>query len=436
MTPDQRYLSALDELNNSFAAFHKVGAKAYDPGLSVPRVLDEAFGNPSQRFKSIHVGGTNGKGSTAHSLAAVLSSAGYKTGLFTSPHLVDFRERMRVNGRMIPRERVVDFIDRWKALSLPVNPSFFEITTAMAFDWFASEQVDIAVIEVGLGGRLDSTNIIIPELSVITNISLDHTALLGDTEAQIAAEKAGIIKPGVPVVIGEAEGEVRKVFEEKAREEGSPIIFAEDTDAAKVIRTEPDGTPVYSTPFGTITGQLTGECQHRNAATVICALTVLKYRGWNITESAVEEGIGHVCDLTGLAGRWMELSRSPLTVADTGHNIGGWRHIAPRLASMPGKKNMVIGFVSDKDTAPVFALMRSIQGARLFITQASTPRATPAADLAEAARAAGLEVVDVIPSVTDAYKKALAASGEGDMVFVGGSTFVVADLLESLRKRD
>ena len=435
MTTD-RYQTALDELNNSFAAFHKVGSKAYDPGLSVPLLLDKAFGHPSRGFRSIHVGGTNGKGSTAHTLAAILSAAGYKTGLFTSPHLIDFRERMRIDGKMIPRERVVDFIDRWKALNLPIVPSFFEITTAMAFDWFATEKVDIVVIEVGLGGRLDSTNIITPELSVITNISLDHTALLGSTEPKIATEKAGIIKPGIPAVIGEAEGDVRAVFEEKGRKAGAPVIFASDLDAVRVTELYPDGSPVYSTPFGTFHAQLSGECQHRNAATIVASLLSLRKLGFSITDTAVAEGFGHVCELTGLAGRWMRISDSPLVIADTGHNIGGWRHIAPRLATMTGVKNMVIGFVSDKDTAPVFSLMRSIPDARLWITQASTPRATPAETLAEAARNAGLDVAGVFTSVTDAYKKALAACGESDMVFVGGSTFVVADLLEHLQARD
>lgn len=434
MTLDQKYLAALNELN-TFAAFHKIGASAYDPGLSVPLQLDAAFGYPSRKFNSIHVAGTNGKGSTAHTLAAVLASAGYKTGLFTSPHLVDFRERMRINGKMIPREQVVDFMTRWKNLNLSVTPSFFEITTAMAFDWFAAEKVDIAVIEVGLGGRLDSTNIIMPQLSVITNISLDHTAILGKTEPLIAAEKAGIIKPCVPVVIGEADGEVREVFEKKARDTGAPIVFAADTNCLNIVAIGSDCHPVYSTPFGVLSGQLTGECQHRNAATIMSALVVLKSLGWKIPDEAVVKGVGHVCELTGLTGRWMQLSDTPLVIADTGHNIGGWNLIAPRLAGMEGVKNLVIGFVTDKDTAPVFSLMRSIPHARLWMTQASTPRATPAATLADAAREAGLDVAGVFPTVAEGYKKALAACGESDMVFVGGSTFVVADLLEYLQKR-
>ena len=290
MTTDEKYKEALDELYNSFNAFHKVGAAAYCPGLDTALALDKAFGNPAQKIACVHIAGTNGKGSTAHTLAAVLSASGYKTGLFTSPHLIDFRERIRINGEMIPKERVVNFMERWREMKLPLSPSFFEITSCMAFDYFAQEEVDIAVIEVGLGGRLDSTNIITPKISIITNISLDHTALLGSTEEEIAVEKAGIIKPGVPVVIGEAEGKVRRVFEEKAHQSSSPIVFAGESGAVRSVKGEENETPVYDTPFGLIRGELTGSWQHKNAATILTTLIELQALGFSrITPEAGRE---------------------------------------------------------------------------------------------------------------------------------------------------
>lgn len=435
MTTDEKYKEALDELYNSFNAFHKVGAAAYCPGLDTALALDKAFGNPAQKIACVHIAGTNGKGSTAHTLAAVLSASGYKTGLFTSPHLIDFRERIRINGEMIPKERVVNFMERWREMKLPLSPSFFEITSCMAFDYFAQEEIDIAVIEVGLGGRLDSTNIITPKISIITNISLDHTALLGSTEEEIAVEKAAIIKPGVPVVIGEAEGKVRRVFEEKAHQSSSPIVFAGESGAVRSVKGEENETPVYDTPFGRIRGELTGSWQHKNAATILTTLMELQALGFSrITPEAIADGFAHVKELTGLEGRWSVISEHPTVITDTGHNVGGWKYLAKRLASIQGRKNMIIGFVADKDIDAVLRLISEIQNTQIWITQASTPRALPAEALAEKARNAGLNVADTEPSVFTAYKKALAASSESDTVFVGGSTFVVADLLEALKR--
>ena len=428
------YSEAIDFLYTQLPMFQRVGAAAYKPGLDTSLRLSEAFGNPHRRFKPVHVGGTNGKGSTAHTLAAVLQKSGYKTGLYTSPHLVDFRERIRVDGKMIPREAVADFVERYRRMdtSYATRPSFFELTMVMAFEYFAREQVDVAVIEVGLGGRLDSTNIITPELSVITNISFDHTQFLGDTLPKIAAEKAGIIKPGIPVVIGEAEGEVRRVFERKAAEENVPILFAEDVRPYRTCRLGAEGIVYDGTPFGTVTGELTGDCQTRNAATILTALTVLKEEGWNVTDEAVREGFAHVCGLTGLMGRWMKLGESPLVVCDTGHNVGGWDYLSKQVASLPGRKHVVIGFVNDKDISHILDLMPRGADVSYNFTNASLQRALPAEQLARIAAEKGLKG-SVCGSVAEAYAMALADAGPEDSVFIGGSTFVVADLLSSLK---
>lgn len=431
MTYDQ----TIEFLYSQTPQFQQIGAAAYKPGLGTVIALSEKFGNPHLSLRCIHIGGTNGKGSTAHSLASVLQAAGYKVGLFTSPHLLDFRERMRINGNMIPREEVTGFVERCRECdALAAKPSFFELTTVMAFDWFAREKVDVAVIEVGLGGRLDSTNIITPELSVITNISLDHVAQLGDTLPQIASEKAGIIKPGVPAVVGEADGNVREVFERKAAEVGAPVRFACDggifTSGGEPQFTKTaqgERLTAVTRTFGPVEFELTGDCQQRNLATITCALELLK-ESFGITPDAVRKGLALVNESTGLAGRWMTLSQTPLIICDTGHNIGGWEWLAPRLASHKGKLIMVIGFVNDKDTSHILPLMP--HDAEYIFTRASVPRALPAEELALRAESAGLRG-RTAPDVETALVMAREAAGaEPDaMIFVGGSTFIVADAL-------
>lgn len=426
------YQEALSFLFSQLPMFSRVGAAAYKPGLDTSLAIDRHFGHPHRKFKAVHVGGTNGKGSTSHMLASVLQSQGYKTGLYTSPHLVDFRERMLINGEMIPEERVIEFVESWQATDYDGHPSFFELTMMMAFDWFAKEKVDYAVIEVGMGGRLDSTNIITPEMCVITNISNDHTQFLGDTLPKIAAEKAGIIKPGIPVVIGEAEGEIREVFEKKAEEVGAPIIFAEDTPRLLSISEDANyGGWECVTKEGTFTVPLAGDYQKRNISTVLHAIDVMKEVGIEIKDRSVMEGMSGVITLTHLMGRWMQLNQSPLVIADTGHNIGGITYNMAqlqRLLSMRngGKLRIVIGFVADKAIDKILQLLP--RDAEYYITNAQIPRALPADQLKLRFDEAGL-TGKTYPNVKEAYAAAMNSASENDIIFVGGSTFIVADLL-------
>lgn len=422
----KEYNDAIEFLYTSMPMFQRVGASAYKPGLDTVKLLDGKFGTPHKNYLTIHIAGTNGKGSTAHTLAAILQSAGYRVGLYTSPHLVDFRERIRVNGRMISRDAVVDFVNRYRAMSLECYPSFFELTMTMAFEYFAREKVDIAVIETGLGGRLDSTNIITPILSVITNISFDHTAFLGNTLESIASEKAGIIKPSVPVVIGEAQGSVREVFLQKANEQKAPIYFAEDVAPFDSIEPLQDGLLYKNTPYGDIIGELMGDCQPKNAATILTALPLLAECGIKVSAQSVKDGFAHVGSLTGLMGRWMTLHRNPHVVCDTGHNVGGWQYLSRRLKSIDGTLHMIIGFVNDKDVSHILEMMPKT--ARYYLTNAQIERAMPVAQLAEIATECGL-VGEQFPSVEDAYNAALANASTEDTIFIGGSTFIVADLL-------
>lgn len=424
------YSRAIDFLYTQLPMFQRVGAPAYKPGLDTSVALAAAFGNPQDKYPTIHVGGTNGKGSTAHTLAAILQSAGYRTGLYTSPHLVDFRERMRVDGRMISKEAVSGFVERYRAMDFAGHPSFFELTMVMAFEYFAESQVDVAVIEVGLGGRLDSTNIIHPCLSVITNISRDHTQFLGDTLPAIASEKAGIIKAGVPAVIGESEGDVRRVFADKAAAVGAPVRFADDERPYSEAAPVAEGILYKGTPYGDITGELSGDCQPKNAATILVAVDELHKQGWKLADSDVKSGFAGVCGMTGLMGRWMKLADMPFTVCDTGHNPGGWQYLSRQLDAAPGMKHIVIGFVSDKDVSSILKMLPG--GARYYFTRASVDRAMPASELREHAAAAGL-FGEAYGTVADAYRAAREAAAPGDTVFVGGSTFVVADLLAMQR---
>lgn len=420
------YDEAINFLYTQLPMFQRMGANAYKPGLDTSIALDKAFGNPHSRFPSIHIAGTNGKGSTAHTLAAILQSAGYKVGLYTSPHLVDFRERIRINGEMISHSAVVDFVNRYRALQLDCQPSFFELTMTMAFEYFAKEKIDIAVIETGLGGRLDSTNIISPILSIITNISFDHTAFLGDTLTAIASEKAGIIKRNIPVVVGEASGDVKQLFLDKSIEMNSPIKFADENKAFSSAELTPDGYLYHNTPFGNITGELTGECQQKNTATILSAIEQLRLIGWEITPDAVKQGFANVCNLTGLAGRWMELQQSPRVVCDTGHNVGGWEYLSRQLSQVEGKLHMVIGFVNDKDISHILDLMP--HNATYYFTRAEIPRALSADEVKAIALAKGLKG-EAYATVAEAYQKAIVSASATDTIFIGGSTFVVADLL-------
>ncbi len=406
------YSEATEYLFTSAPLFQNIGAGAYKEGLSNTEALDAHHGHPHTKYLTIHVAGTNGKGSTSHTLAAILQSAGYRVGLYTSPHLVDFRERIRVNGEMIPEERVIRFVEEEREFFEPLHPSFFELATALAFKYFEEAGVDIAVIETGLGGRLDCTNIIQPILSIITNISFDHVQFLGNTLPAIAREKAGIIKPGIPVVMGETGGnaEVRKVFATKAQETHSPICFADEMEH-----------PIRET-------QLKGFCQQKNTNTILCALGFLKER-LNLSNEAIDRGFMNVCELTGLMGRWQILKEKPLTVCDTGHNVGGWEYLSKQLEETPGTLHIVIGMVGDKDVRKVISMLP--KRAKHYFTQASVARAMPVGDFAEIAREFGLEGKSY-DNVMQAYNEASSDATPEDTIFVGGSTFVVADLLANL----
>lgn len=423
------YDQLIEELFNRFPAFQQVGAGAYKPGLDNAEALDAYFGHPHRKFRTIHVGGTNGKGSTSHTLAAVLQKCGYKVGLYTSPHLADFRERIRINGEMIPREVVEAFLLAHGDEAFSFRPSFFELTTFMAFTHFATQEVDVAIIEVGLGGRLDTTNIITPDISIITNISLDHVAMLGHDCPSIAREKAGIIKCGVPAVIGEAEGDVKAVFEKQAAAVGTSITFAQENDIITSALPYNGGWQYQSRIAGNIWGELGGLCQEKNAATILSAIEQLRLLGYNITDEAIRAGFGEVTSLTGLRGRWQRLSERPLVICDTGHNIGGIEYIARQLADTPCHTlRIVLGMVNDKDISGVISLLPT--DAQYYFTQASVSRALSADEVAAIAAQHGLHG-NSYQTVHEAFKAATNDACEDDLIFVGGSTFVVADLLKN-----
>lgn len=421
------YQETIEYLFNSTPVFEKVGAKAYKPGLQTTETLDKHFGHPHRQFKSIHVAGTNGKGSCSHTLAAILQSEGYKVGLFTSPHLIDFRERIRVNGECISEQYIIDFVEKERRFFEPLHPSFFELTTALAFKYFAEQKVDIAIIEVGLGGRLDCTNIITPILSIITNISKDHTQFLGNTLTDIAGEKAGIIKPGVPVIIGEDLPETRPVFLQKAQKENSPIIFAQDENQQEVQKAEHiNGKMEYTTrTWGKLTGELCGDYQAKNMNTILNAvkyLTLIKNKG-----TSIKYGISHVTELTGLMGRWQKIQDKPLVICDTGHNVGGWQYLAPQIKAQACRQlRIVFGMVDDKDVTTVMKMLP--KNAIYYWTQATTKRAIKVEKIAELGTSLGLNG-NVYPSVNKAFKAAQADAAEDDFIFVGGSSYIVADFL-------
>lgn len=426
------YSETIHYLFNVTPLFQNLGAGAYKPGLRTTETLDEHFEHPHHRFRSIHVAGTNGKGSCSHTIAAILQAAGYKVGLFTSPHLLDFRERIRINGIMIPEQYVIDFVEKEKSFFEPLHPSFFEITTAMAFKYFAEEHVDVAVIEVGLGGRLDCTNIIKPELSIITNISFDHQQFLGNTLTEIAGEKAGIIKRDIPVIIGETVPETRLVFKEKAKTVDTRIIFAED--APIVLKSFVNGKNfrVYNTTiYGEIFGALTGDCQDKNTNTILTAITHLDC--FKIPLQAILRGFAEVCETTGLMGRWQYIQKNPTVVCDTGHNMGGWKYLGERLTKISQEQTLkiVFGMANDKDIDGVLEILPKT--AQYYWAHASVNRALTESQLEGIAAKYALRGKK-FTTVEAAYKQALLEASANDFIFVGGSNFVVSDLLSYLNR--
>ena len=420
--------NTLDYLYNQRPAFERQGASGYKPGLDTSIALDKLYNEPHRRYRTIHIAGTNGKGSTAHLLAATLQKCGYRVGLFTSPHLVDFRERIRVNGKKISRSFVMQWVaDYQKKGITDYEPSFFELVSTMAFDYFAWCNVNVAVIETGLGGRLDSTNIITPELSIITNIGLEHQQFLGDTIEQIAMEKAGIIKHGVPVVIGHAEGTVREVFENEAQRLSCEICFAKDKPEVTSACHAGNMLRLETVNYGTIDCELTGDYQVENANTVLVALNMLKRLKYNIQMEDVSYAFAHVIEETHLMGRWMKLGTEPLTICDSAHNPPGMAEAMRQLkCERHDKMHMVLGFMADKDIAAMLEMMPKT--ATYYFTQASNKRTLKAKDLKALATRHGLDG-DTYNNVQDALKAARKAAGNKDLIYVGGSMYVLAELL-------
>ncbi|MEJ5994243.1 folylpolyglutamate synthase/dihydrofolate synthase family protein [Pedobacter sp. Du54] len=426
------YQNTLDFLYSKLPMFTRIGAVALKKDLHNTLTLCAALDNPQHKFKSIHVAGTNGKGSTSHMLAAILQKAGYKTGLYTSPHLKDFRERIRINGKMISKAAVTRFVKEQRKLIHEVEPSFFEVTVAMAFDFFAKEKVDIAIIEVGLGGRLDSTNIIIPELSVITNISLDHTNILGNTLQEIAHEKAGIIKKNIPVVVGEKQIDIAGVFQKKAEAEHAPLSFAEailevansrSLNSHLIIDILSDKKIIYKD----LKLDLTGGYQQKNILTVLEAVHQLKKIGYRIADRALYSALKNTKKITGLQGRWQTLSKNPLVICDTGHNKAGITEVLKNITATPHYKlHMVIGMVKDKDINGVLTLLP--KNAAYYFCSPKLERALPATELAKLAQKQGLKG-KIFVSVTEALAIAKKSSSPNDLIFIGGSTFVVAEII-------
>ncbi|WP_421938717.1 bifunctional folylpolyglutamate synthase/dihydrofolate synthase [Pedobacter sp.] len=427
------YQQTLDFLYSKLPMFTRVGAAAFKKDLTNTLILCEALGNPQEKFKTIHVAGTNGKGSTSHMLAAVLQIQGYKTGLYTSPHLKDFRERIRINGKMMPKKEVVAFVKDQQKTIEEIEPSFFEVTVAMAFDYFAKHQVDIAVIEVGLGGRLDSTNIILPELSVITNISMDHTNMLGNTLEEIAGEKAGIIKSNTPVVIGESQKKSKAVFIRKAEEMQAPIIFADSVLSGTDFKIKNNKLQLSilegeKIKYKNLSSDLAGVYQHKNILTVIEALTVLDQKtAFKIDESSIYRALKQVKKLTGLQGRWQTLQKNPLIICDTGHNEAGIAEVLKNIEQTKfDKLHIVFGMVKDKDITKVLSMMP--QNAIYYFAKPDLERGLPADELKAQAAEFGL-LGDAYPTVAMAKASAKEAATVKDLIFIGGSTFVVAEAL-------
>ena len=438
------YQQTLEYLFNSLPMYHRIGQAAYKADITNTVQLMQHLGNPERKFRSIHVAGTNGKGSVSHMLASVLMQAGYKVGLYTSPHLVDFRERIRINGQMIPQQRVSDFVEQHRDFMQSLQLSFFEMTVGLAFDYFATEKVDVAVVEVGMGGRLDSTNVITPDLSVITNIGFDHTQFLGDTLPKIAAEKAGIIKPHVPVVIGETHPETKPVFEQRAAELQAPVYFADDSYRIIPIAEQPlsqNGELCFPTlvfkvatthsQFSILNSQftcpLTGSYQLKNLATLFQALVLLPSVGYTITEQHILHGIARVIEDTGLHGRWEKMDEQPLTICETAHNADGVSAMLEKLSEIPYRHlHLIYGCVNDKDFRKILRMLPQ-ERTTYYYTQPSVPRAMPVGQLVEAAQKLGMPG-QYFPHVSEAITAARqAADPSHDLVLVTGSIFLVAD---------
>ena len=433
------YKETCNYLFNQLPMFEKQGTLGYKEGLDNSLKLDEHFEHPHLSYKTIHIAGTNGKGSCAHTIAAILQQCGYKVGLYTSPHLVDFCERIRINGRPISEDYVVNFVEQERGFFEPLHPSFFELTTAMAFKYFKEMDIDIAVIEVGLGGRLDCTNIITPILSVITNISMDHTQLLGNSLEQIAMEKAGIMKKNVPVVIGETTPETRMVFEAVAQETGSPITFAEDRPEVISSQTSANGIHYTTKHYGQIYGELNGFCQEKNTNTILTAVRKLEELGYmyrfadNDNEEAkgmeIAKGFKSVCEITGLRGRWQTVSETPKVVCDTGHNVGGWVYLSQQLNQTECRKmHIIFGMVEDKDMDGIMDLLP--KQADYYFTKTDNKRAVSENVLKIIGEQHGLHG-ESYPSVVDAWQKVRKSCASDDFVFIGGSSYIVADFLKN-----
>ena len=423
------YQQTLDYLFNALPMFQRVGASAFKKDLSNTQALCKHLGNPEMKFKSVHVAGTNGKGSTSHSLASILQSAGYKTGLYTSPHLKSFTERIRINGIEIHEDEVVLFVKENKQFLEELKPSFFEMTVGMAFWYFAKEKVDVAIVEVGMGGRFDSTNVILPEVSVITNIGFDHVQFLGDTLPKIAGEKAGIIKPGVPVVISQTQTETTPVFQDKSKEVNAPITFADSIWEVKKLDSEM-GYATYSVRSQgkelELKMDLLGNYQKYNLPGILETVNQLQLKNWNISDQVILEGLSNVISKTGLKGRWQQLGENPIVICDTGHNEAGILEILSQIETYTFSKLwMVLGMVQDKDISKVLAMLP--KKASYVFCEAKIPRALAADQLAAKAELEELKGL-VIPDVNEALEFARKNAAKDDLIFIGGSTFVVAEI--------
>jgi dihydrofolate synthase/folylpolyglutamate synthase len=428
------YQQTLEYLYEQLPMFHRIGAAAYKADLNNTLAICELLNHPEFALakKSIHIAGTNGKGSVSHMLAAILQTAGYKTGLYTSPHLKDFRERIRINGKMIDENMVTDFVEKYRTDFEKIKPSFFEWTVGLTFHYFEKEKVDVAVIETGLGGRLDSTNVITPLLSVITNIGLDHTQLLGDTLEKIAKEKAGIIKPGIPVVVGENQETTEKIFRDKAEETKSPLIFASEDLRTEVLRSDPDFLSLNISRDNHIILKnlkldLTGNYQQKNVLTVLESVLQLRNSGFTISDEHIFSALKKVKALTGLSGRWQILSHKPLTICDVGHNKDGIGFVVEQIRqTLYEHLHVVLGVVSDKDISGILELLP--EEAMYYFCKANIPRAMDAGELKTKALQFSL-AGEAYSSVNEALLAAQSNANENDLVFVGGSTFVVAEVL-------